>query len=220
MKTGITKKIRFLRHAESAANAGLPTSDPGGIPLTENGKKAAERTALEYDGEIPELIVVSPFLRARQTAEPFIARFRDAKVETWPVQEFTYLCPEKCVGTTYTERKPMVEAYWHDASPAYVDGPQAESFEEFIARVMEALDRLRERAEENILVVCHGILMQAAEFYRDSNGDPAAPESMRRFYRYMLDFRVPNLGCIDLEVSAQGEIAWARQFETTREPAE
>jgi broad specificity phosphatase PhoE len=106
------KSIRFLRHAESAANAGLPTSDPGGIPLTEKGKRAAQRAALEYDGPAPDLIVVSPFLWAKQTAEPFIARFPAAKVETtWPVQEFTYISPERCVGSTFEKRKPIVEAY-------------------------------------------------------------------------------------------------------------
>jgi len=31
------KTIRFIRHAECAANAGLPTTDAGGIPLIENG---------------------------------------------------------------------------------------------------------------------------------------------------------------------------------------
>ncbi len=36
------KSIEFLRHAESAANAGLPSSDPGAIPLTEAGRLAAD----------------------------------------------------------------------------------------------------------------------------------------------------------------------------------
>ena len=79
------KTIRFIRHAESVANAGLPTTDPGAIPLTESGKLAAALAASEYDGPEPDLIVVSPYLRARQTAEPFIARFPGAEVETWPV---------------------------------------------------------------------------------------------------------------------------------------
>ena len=191
------KSIRFLRHAESAANAGLPTSDPGGIPLTEKGKAAAELAALEYDGPTPELIVVSPYLRAKQTAVPFIARFPAAKVETWPVQEFTYISPAYCVGTTHADRSPMVEAYWRKALPGYVDGPRAESFEGFIARVTDSLAKLREREEENGLVVCHGIFMQAAEFYQRQNENPSDPESMRRFRLYMLENPVPNLGILD-----------------------
>ena len=188
------KSIRFIRHAESAANAGLPTSDPNMIPLTGNGKKAAERAALEYNWPAPDLIVVSPYLRARQTAEPFIAKFQNAKVESWPVQEFTYICAEKCIETTFAERKPMVEAYWEKALPDYVDGPGAESFREFVARALGSLAKLRRREEENVLVICHGILMQAIEFYQKSSEDPADPDSMRRFHQYMPKNPVPNLG--------------------------
>jgi broad specificity phosphatase PhoE len=79
------KTIRFIRHAESAANAGLPTTDPGGIPLTENGKVAAGLAAAEYDGPEPDLIVISPYLRARQTSEPFLARFPKAEATAFLV---------------------------------------------------------------------------------------------------------------------------------------
>jgi len=188
------KTIRFIRHAESAANAGLPTTDPGGIPLTENGRAAAALAAAEYDGPEPGLIVVSPFLRARQTAEPFIARFPKAEVETWPVQEFTYISPARCVGTTAGDRRPLVEAYWNTASPAHVDGDGAESFADYTARVVTALEKLRAREEESILVVCHGIFMSAAAFYQDPEEDPSDPDSMRRFHQYTLDHPVPNFG--------------------------
>ena len=188
------KTIRFIRHAESAANAGLPTTDPGGIPLTEDGKAAAALAAAEFDGPEPDLIVVSPYLRARQTAEPFIARFPSVEVETWPVQEFTYISPTRCVGTTAVERRPLVEAYWNMASPTHVDGDGTESFADFTARVLSALEKLRARKEENILVVCHGIFMSAAAFYQDPEEDPSDSNSMRRFHHYTLDHAVPNLG--------------------------
>lgn len=61
---------------------------------------AAALAAAEYEGPEPDLIVVSPEPRAKQTAEPFIARFPGVEVETWPIQEFTYLSPARCVGTT------------------------------------------------------------------------------------------------------------------------
>ena len=188
------KTIRFIRHAESAANAGLPTTDPGGIPLTENGKVAAAQAAAEYGGPEPDLIVVSPYLRARQTADPFIARFPSAEVETLPVQEFTYISPTRCVGTTAEGRRPMVEAYWNTASPTHSDGDGAESFANFTARVLSALEKLRSREEENILVVCHGIFMSAAAFYQVLGEDPSDPDSMRWFHQHTMDHPVPNLG--------------------------
>lgn len=188
------KTIRFIRHAESAANAGLPTTDPGGIPLTENGKLAAALAAADYHGPEPDLIVVSPYLRAWQTAEPFIARFPGAEIETWPVQEFTYISPARCVGTTTADRRPLVDAYWNMASPTHSDGAGTESFADFTARLLASLKKLRLREEENILVVCHGIFMNAAAFYQAPEEDPSDPDSMRRFHQYTLDDPVPNLG--------------------------
>ncbi|MCX6969709.1 MAG: phosphoglycerate mutase family protein [Verrucomicrobia bacterium] len=200
MKADLNKKklIRFLRHAQSAANAGFQTSDPSEIPLTTEGKAAAENAAIEYDGPAPELIVVSPFLRAKQTAGPFIARFPLAKVETTlPVQEFTYISPERCVETTFAERRPMVENYWRHAAPDYVDGPRAESFEGFIARVKDSITKLLAREEKSILVICHEMFIQAAEFYQQPTENPTNPDSMRGFHHFTLDFPVKNLGFWD-----------------------
>ncbi len=81
------RTIEFMRHAESAANASLPTSDPGAIPLTCAGRLAADAAARDYDGPPPDLIIVSPFRRAQETAAPFRKRFAIAAVEEWPVQE-------------------------------------------------------------------------------------------------------------------------------------
>jgi len=47
-------------------------------------------------------------LRSQQTAAPLIARYPDVPVEQWPIQEFTYLSPEHCHNTTFSERKPLV----------------------------------------------------------------------------------------------------------------
>ena len=95
----IHKKVVLIHHGESVANAGFPTSDPASIPLTEDGRLQAEQIA-EKMTIVPDLIIVSPYLRARQTAEPVIKRFPQAKVECWPeVREFTYLSPASCIVT-------------------------------------------------------------------------------------------------------------------------
>jgi len=44
------RSIEFLRHAQSATNAGLPSSDPGDIPRTGAGRLAAEAAARYYEG--------------------------------------------------------------------------------------------------------------------------------------------------------------------------
>ena len=191
------KSIKFIRHAESAANAGLASSSPAEIPLTEAGRLAAEAAARTHEGPPPDLIVVSPFRRARETASPFIRRFAAAVVEEWPVQEFTYLSPAQFNNSTQQDRLPKVEAYWKTATADTHDGEGAESFRAFITRVRTALERLRNRPEQTILVVCHEMVIKAAMWLDTRNPDFDRTHTPQRFREYLLMFRFPNLGTWD-----------------------
>jgi probable phosphoglycerate mutase len=62
-------RVWLIRHGQSESNAGLPTNGPAVTPLTAIGREQAERVAGAFT-EPPALIVASPFIRARQTAEP------------------------------------------------------------------------------------------------------------------------------------------------------
>ncbi len=188
------KSITFLRHAESAANAGLPSSDPGAIPLTEAGRTAADDVARDYDGPPPELIVVSPFRRAQETAVPFRRRFASAFVEEWAVQEFTYLSPARCGTSSAAERRPLVESYWNTATPETNDGPGAESFHDFTARVQVALEKLRSLPEQAILVVCHEMVIKLAMWMESQKPDIGDTHAPQRFREFALTFTIPNLG--------------------------
>ena len=185
------KSIEFLRHAESAANAGLPSSDPSAIPLTAAGRFAAESAANDYDGPTPNLIVVSPFRRAQETAAPFRRRFAIALVEEWPVQEFTY-CARRCGTSSAEDRRPLVEAYWGTATPETNDGPGAESFQDFIARVQTALEKLRNHSEQSILVVCHEMVIKAAMWIETEKPDLKAARAPQRFREFSTDLCDPQ----------------------------
>jgi broad specificity phosphatase PhoE len=75
--------VAFIRHAESESNAGLPTTDPASIALTENGRLQAVDFA-EKITQQPDLVIVTSYLRTSQTALPLVNRFIGTKVETWP----------------------------------------------------------------------------------------------------------------------------------------
>ena len=155
----------LIRHGESAANAGLPVSDFTQIPLTELGHQQAEIFAArfhELSPDPPTLIVRSPYLRARQTAEPFIQRFPEIPVETWPVYEFTYLDPVVSAGLNERERGPLYARYWQHDDPHYREPNGAESFTDFMNRVRNMFHRLEQLPPGNrVAVFCHGYLMQA-----------------------------------------------------------
>lgn len=121
-------RLILIRHGESAGNAGLRTADHRTIPLTERGREQAEALALTWE-VMPDVIYLSPFRRAQDTAQPTIQRFPSAQLRTSDdLQEFTYLSPATCVNTTKDERRPRVDAYWARLDPTYVDGADAESF--------------------------------------------------------------------------------------------
>lgn len=150
----------LVRHGQSASNAGLPASGHGDVPLTElglsQGRALADRVTQQ-----PDLLIVSPFLRARATAEPLRERFPSTPCETWPIQELTYLSPARCVGTTSATRRPWIEAYWQRCDPDHCDGPDAESFAAFMVRLGDFQRRLLALDARFVITVGHGQFFRA-----------------------------------------------------------
>lgn len=171
----------FVRHGQSTGNAGIPCTDLATIELTELGHAQARDVAASWDGP-PRLIVTSPYLRTRQTAQPTIDRYPDVPVETWPIEEFTYLQPSRWNGTRSAERMPHLERYWSDADPAYCDGEGAESFATLLRRAEAALARLVALPFHSVFVFSHGQFIQAARaVVTEPDLDDQA--KMRRFWR-------------------------------------
>jgi broad specificity phosphatase PhoE len=177
--------VHLIRHGESAANAGKATTDPAEIPLTAAGQEQAEVFARSLS-HAPTAIICSPFLRARLTAEPVARRF-GIPVAIWPIQEFTYLSPARCAGTTPRERQAWVETYWEKADPDYVDGPGAESFAQLMSRVRDTLEYLRTyRTSSHVLLIGHGQFMQAVRWWNrwSNQAHPLTGEQMQIFRRF------------------------------------
>lgn len=185
-------KVRFIRHGESLANAGGVTAEPDTIPLTRKGELQAQTISQTF-GNAPDLIITSPYLRARHTAEPTLARFPHVPFEIWPVQEIEMLATERRMHTRPRERLPLIKAYWSKADPDYVDGDGAESYRDFIGRVRHALERLAKRSEHtDIAVFAHeqfmkGILLEIADPLHAIDG-----ETMQAFNEFHRANRIAN----------------------------
>jgi broad specificity phosphatase PhoE len=150
----------LIRHGQSASNAGLSTTGYGEIPLTAFGRRQAHEVAGRVQRQ-PDLLIASAFQRATATAEPILARWPLTRRETWPIQELTYLSPARCGGTTAETRRPWVEEYWRRCDPDYQDGPDAESFRSFMARLRNFHRRLLALDGNFIVVVGHGQFFRA-----------------------------------------------------------
>ena len=188
------KKITFIRHAESMANAGFATADHSSVPLSPKGFAQAEQLAQNFPF-CPELVVVSTFLRTHQTAAPFQERFKDVPTETWDmVHEFTYLDRNKHRNTTSAERKNSVLSYWSKRDPFHRDGPQEESFLDLLLRGERMFDALAEREERSIVVFSHGEFLSSLRIVQKLDREVRAltQDDLEELMDIFLDLKVSD----------------------------
>jgi 2,3-bisphosphoglycerate-dependent phosphoglycerate mutase len=212
----------LIRHGESESNAGLPTIQPKYVRLTSLGCEQAKRTAdcLKY---YPlELIVTSPYLRTKQTAEPTAFVFYDTPEraiteDEWQVQEFTYLSSMRWTYSTTEDRRPEVDRYWKDADPDYVDGPGSESFREFIDRVRAFLEQLKnvEEEYETIAVFSHEQFINAVLWLIDYDPVEISSKTMRDFRTYLDGSSIQNGAIVQIRFSHH-ENRWRSEWITQR----
>jgi 2,3-bisphosphoglycerate-dependent phosphoglycerate mutase len=195
--------IWMIRHGESESNAGLATSDPAAITLTARGRVQAGYVAAAFPSP-PALIVTSPFERAKETALPTRARYPDAVVEEWPIQEFTYLAPARCQNMIPAERAPMVRAYWELADPTHVDGAGAESFTAFLSRVEVARRRFQALGPGLVAVFTHGGFLRAMLRAEKTGTEDCTPSGMRHFRTSMQSFPIANAAIMKLRIDGNG----------------
>lgn len=183
--------VWLIRHGESISNADLPTGDPAETALTEKGLRQAEWIAEAFVVE-PDLIVVSPYLRARQTAVPTRRRFPHVPSEEWPVHEFTYLNPARYQGTTGTGRRPYALAYWQRNDPYEKEEAAGESFAGLMGRVQETAVRLRKHPAQFIAVFSHGLFLRALIWSVMTGVTEATSQTMEQYHHFLQALQIPN----------------------------
>jgi probable phosphoglycerate mutase len=203
------KEVWLIRHAESTANAGAATYSPEVIPLTDKGLEQAQAVVTQTSRS-PDLIVVSPFLRSKQTAAPLIARYSNVPVEEWNIQEFTYLAPARCHNTTVTERKPLVEAYWARNDPQYRDGPGAESFADLMSRAQATVAQVKKPDDTFVVVISHGQFMRAVIWLLMHELEEMKVETMAGFHCFLEAVSVPNAAIFKIKLMERGEVFFSR----------
>jgi broad specificity phosphatase PhoE len=209
--------VWFIRHAESESNAGLPTRDPASTRITAKGEQQAQQIA-DFLPHAPCLIVTSPYIRTKQTAQPTIQRFATVPQAEWPIQEFTFLAPRKYRNTTSFQRYPMVEAYWQRCDPYSVEDEGAESFADLVVRVEQVRSQILQFSNEDenngkfIVAFSHGRFIRAVVWVLLMRPQTIDVRAMRQFHAFSESVSVPN-GTI-LKVQSQGSEIWLSGLET------
>ncbi len=214
--------VFLIRHGESQANAGFATPDPVKVELTPLGEKQANEVAAFLKEYTPlNLIVTSPYLRTKRTAEPTKKLFPTADVEEWEVQEFTYLSSMHREHSTTQDRKPLVEVYWTMCEPSFIESSQRdgfyhhfmpithpESFKVFIWRVQAFIRRLKELDDrcQNIAVFSHEQFITAVLWCIKRGPTEITSDAMRDFRNFFYENRIPNGGIVELKVRRSHDV--------------
>jgi len=154
------KTVYFVRHGESIANVGHPTFlTEDEVTLTDVGHEQASFIA-ERCKKLPvEILIASTATRAKQTAD-YISKATGLEMEVNRL--FTERIPPKeLFGKSRTdeaaqrmEEEWMLTFFQDDARVG-----SGENFADLKARVSKALEYLKERPEEHILVATHGYFL-------------------------------------------------------------
>jgi probable phosphoglycerate mutase len=150
--------IYITRHGETSWNAQDRICGWADIPLTENGLAQAASLAERVKDKGITRIIVSPFLRARQTAE-----LANTHIQV-PVEMDARL-REQCFGTFEgTSRKTReYDAAKHNLTCRF---PGGESILDLSSRVYNFLDELPSRyPKDTLLLVCHGVVSRVIHTY-------------------------------------------------------
>jgi broad specificity phosphatase PhoE len=205
--------LYFVRHGESVANAGGITMEHASIPLTPHGRAQALAVAAALPNH-PSKVLVSPYLRARETAEPYSARVGCAIDVNPLMQEFSAIDPALLKGMTGVQRRPIADAYWAAADPSVRMGAAAETFSEFNGRVGEFVGSLTELPGLSVLFG-HGIWFGLVCWHLDGHGveDSRDMKAFRAFQRAM---SMPNGAVYVLKACTEGRWRYAIDGDTAR----
>jgi broad specificity phosphatase PhoE len=151
-------KLILVRHGESLGNRDrIFAINPAELALTELGYRQARAVADQIASMFQcELVVASPYLRARETARVIAERLK-LPLEIEP-QLF-----ERDVGSLKGQSYDCLErASGYDSALPWAWKPLGgESYEDVKARVAPILDRLaRAHLERDVVIVSHGAVMQ------------------------------------------------------------
>jgi broad specificity phosphatase PhoE len=152
----------MVRHGESEGNRERRFTLSSDVPLTELGIRqahdAAQRIARLFK---PELIVSSPFLRARQTSDILAAELHLPIEIVNELHERDLGCLK---GHSYDDLRALVlRDPLYDPANGWAWKPEGgESYEDVRTRVVAAVENLLQRYPDNeIVIVSHGGVMLA-----------------------------------------------------------
>ncbi len=200
------KTVYFIRHGQTAENVGT-TFQPPEAPLNDMGREQAVKIADRIAKLSFDVLLTSPFLRAKQTAE-VISHTSGHPVE---VSQLFHerLKPTSINGKPFAD--PVAHAVWTEWQESlYQTGMRVEdgeNFDDLMARADSALEYLLKRPESTLVVVTHGFILMAL-VSRVLLGKDMTGEDFRQF-RHALSMENTGLTVFQYGTNKEsGETKW------------
>ncbi len=174
-------RLWLVRHGQSAGNVAREAADAAGehligldirdvdVPLSELGRRQAEAVgrwfASQPEAERPEVVIASPYQRARETADAICAAGGVVPGHKGPViderlreREFGIL--DRMTTEGIRALHPDQAKHRHLLGKFYHRPPGGESWVDVILRLRSALDTMSLHfADRRVLVICHQVVV-------------------------------------------------------------
>ena len=182
------KKVYFVRHGETEANADSVSHGPKEL-LNEKGRVQAKTVAQRFETIPVDVLISSPYPRALSTAQEIAQTTKKEIIQSDLFIERVF--PSETVDKSYADPqsvliKAQMAANVHDPKWHYSD---EENFFDLQERAKKAIAFLEDRPEENIAVVSHGMFIR---FMMATMLDPHMDPVL--FQKWNLFFKTINTG--------------------------
>lgn len=188
------KQIYFIRHAQSESNAGTAIRPNQDIQITNLGKSQADELAnwlIDHISQPIDDIFVSKYLRTAQTAEPFLTKLNRQATVIDDLHEFNYFDFHHIKALSFSQLVEKANNYWQNANKDFQDSENTDSFLQFIERVKNVRQFLRQLPDGCYVVFTHGMwigMLMWQLLHKHGNGI----ENMRKFREFEMSVRPKN----------------------------
>ena len=175
------EKLWIVRHGQSAGNVARDAAHEAGldvidialrdvdVPLSDLGKEQATALGRWFaalpEGEKPEVVLASPYVRARQTAKAICEAGGVAETARQPIvderlREREFGVFDRLTTNGIRQKFPDLAEHRALLGKFYHRAPGGESWADVILRLRGALDTISlHHADRRVLIVCHQVVV-------------------------------------------------------------